>query len=122
MQNEPLDFVQLPYSIGFRDAEDRLLPLARDQGIAVIVNRPFEAGRLFRTVEKEDLPDWSKQLEIKTWAQFFLKFILGHPTVTCVIPGTSDPEHVLENARAGSGPLPDEALRQKMVDYWQNHN
>ncbi len=119
MKNEPLDFVQLPYSIDFRDAEDRLLPLAREQNIGVIVNRPFEAGRLFRTVGNLEIPEWSSQLGVKTWAQFFLKFILGHPAVTCVVPGTNDPQHMIENARAGTGDLPDETLRTKMTQFWE---
>lgn len=120
MRNHPLDFVQLPYSIAFRDAEKRLLPLARENEIAVIVNRPFEAGRLFRKAKNEELPKWSQQFGINTWAQFFLKFILGHASVTCVIPGTNNPDHLIENARAGTGELPGETLRTKMAEFWEN--
>lgn len=120
MKNRDVDFVQLPYSIGFRAAENRLLPLARDRGIAVLVNRPFEAGSLFRSVRGKSLPDWAADLGCETWAQYFLKFILGHPAVTCVIPGTSNPEHMLDNARAGIGPLPDSKQRERMHDHWSS--
>jgi diketogulonate reductase-like aldo/keto reductase len=120
IRNEPLDFVQLPYSLGFRDAENRLLPLAQEQDVGVIVNRPFEAGRLFRMVEEESIPEWSRQFGVETWAQFFLKYILGHSAVTCVIPGTNNPDHMLENARAGTGSFPGKTLRQKMVKFWES--
>lgn len=118
MKNVPIDFVQLPYSIGFRRAEERLLPLAREQEIAVLVNRPFRAGSLFRQAQEKSLPDWASELGINTWAQYFLKYILGHPAVTTVIPGTSDPDHMLDNARAGTGPMPNATQRKEMVKYW----
>lgn len=121
MQNEPIDFVQLPYSIGFRRAEERLLPIAREREIAVLVNRPFQAGSLFRRAQGRSLPDWATDLGINTWAQYFLKFILGHPAVTTVIPGTSDPDHMLDNARAGTDPMPTPDQRQRMADFWQNN-
>jgi diketogulonate reductase-like aldo/keto reductase len=120
MENEPIDFVQLPYSIGFRRAERRLLPIARDRDIAVLVNRPFQAGSLFRRARGRSLPEWASELGIGSWAQYFLKFILGHPAVTTVIPGTSDPEHMLDNALAGTGPMPDESQRERMVDHWES--
>jgi diketogulonate reductase-like aldo/keto reductase len=111
------DFVQLNYSILTPDAEQRLLPLARERGIAVLVNRPFERGGAFRQVRDLDLPRWAKEHEIESWGQFFLKWVVSHPAVTCVIPGTSKPKHMLDNAGAGHGALPDEELRRKMRAY-----
>jgi len=111
-----VDFLQVNYSIRSRHAEEELLPAARDQGVAVLVNRPFEGGSLFRLVRGRELPGWAAELGIRTWAQLFLKFVLGHPAVTCVIPGTSDPEHAAENMAAGHGPLPDAAIRERMAD------
>lgn len=119
MTDRDIDFVQLPYSIGFRTAEDRLLPLAEEQGIAVLVNRPFEAGGLFRGVRNRELPDWAGEVDCSSWAQYFLKFILGHPAVTCVIPGTSNPQHMLDNARAGVGTIPSDKQRERMHRYWK---
>jgi aryl-alcohol dehydrogenase-like predicted oxidoreductase len=110
-----LDFVQLPYSVATRDAEERLLPAAADAGVAVLVNRPFEEGALFRTVRGKRLPAWAKELGCRAWSEVFLKFILGHPAVTSVLPATSKPEHLAENVRAGFGPLPDEALRRRIA-------
>lgn len=115
MREERIDFVQLPYSIGVRTAEDRLLPLAAERGIAVIVNRPFEGGGLFRAVRQTKLPDWAAEVDCTSWAQIFLKFILAHPAVTCVIPGTGNPKHMIDNAAAGHGRLPDSAQRRRMV-------
>ena len=111
------DFVQLNYSILTPDAEQRLLPLARERGIAVLVNRPFERGGTFRQVRDLDLPGWAKEQDIASWGQFFLKWVVSHPDVTCVIPGTSKPKHMLDNAGAGQGALPDENLRRKMREY-----
>lgn len=119
MNERDLDFVQLPYSIGFRTAEERLLPLAQEQEIAVVVNRPFEAGGLFRSVRKAELPEWAGKIDCESWAQYFLKFILGHPAVTCVIPGTSNPDHMIDNARAGVGTIPGQKRREAMVEYWK---
>lgn len=115
MRSEPLDFVQLNYSLGEREAERRLLPLARDRGIAVLVNRPFAAGGLFGRVRGQPLPPWAADFDCESWAQFFLKWVLGHPAVTCVIPATSRPEHLADNMRAGQGALPDAATRERMV-------
>jgi len=115
LRAEALDFVQLPYSIATRDAERRLLPAAADTGTAVLVNRPFEEGELFRAVKGRPLPGWAGELGCTAWSQVFLKFILGHPAVTCVIPATAKPAHLDENLGAGRGPLPDEALRRRMV-------
>ncbi|MFB6356838.1 MAG: aldo/keto reductase [bacterium] len=120
MSNEPLDFVQLPYSIEFRRAEDRLLPLARERGIAVLVNRPFQAGGLFRDVRGQNLPEWAGEFDCNSWAQFFLKYILSHPAVTCGIPGTSNPDHMLDNAKAGMGALPNKNQRKRMIQFWKS--
>lgn len=120
MKKEPLDFVQCNYSIASREAEKELLPLAKDKGIAVIINRPFQEGTLFNTTIGKELPPWAKDYEIKTWAQFFLKFILSNPAVTCVIPGTSNSAHMTENMNAGFGKLPDEKGRQKMISYFES--
>ncbi len=115
MRAEKLDFVQLNYAIDDRAAEKRLLPLAADRGIAVLVNQPFGGGGLIRSLRDKPLPDWAKEIDCTSWAQVLLKFCLGHPAVTCVIPGTSRPEHMADNARAGMGKLPDAALRARMA-------
>jgi aryl-alcohol dehydrogenase-like predicted oxidoreductase len=117
IRREPLDFVQFNYSVSTPDAEDRLLPAAADLGVAVIINRPFENGRLFRRTRGIELPDWAQDFDCESWAQFSLKYILSHPAVTCVIPATSDPAHAVDNLRAGLGRLPDEALRRRMRYY-----
>lgn len=114
LSDETLDFVQINYSLGEREAERRILPLARDRRVAVIVNRPFLDGALFREVRGRALPPWAAELGCESWAQFFLKWILAHPAVTCVIPGTSRPEHVADNMKAGIGILPDSATRERM--------
>jgi len=115
VRREGIDFVQLPYSAARREAEARLLPAAAETGTAVLVMRPFEEGDLFRAVRGRPLPAWAGELGASTWSEVFLKFILGHPAVTAVIPATANPEHVLENLRAGRGPLPDAALRRRMA-------
>lgn len=115
MESEVIDFVQLNYSILSRSAEQRLLPLALDKKIAVLVNRPFENADLFGQVRAKALPPWAKDIDCTSWAQFFLKFILSHPAVTCVIPATSKPKHLLDNMQAGLGRLPDLALRERMA-------
>jgi diketogulonate reductase-like aldo/keto reductase len=117
MRTEPLDFVQLTYNIVDREVEDRLLPLAQERGMAVIVNRPFQQGDLTRDLEGETLPDWAAEIGAASWAQFILKFILAHPAVTVAIPATSRVDHVRENLAAATGPLPDEAMRRRMVAY-----
>ncbi len=114
MLTEPLDFVQLNYSIATRDAEKRLLPLAAERGIGVIVNRPFEDGALFRRVRGRPLPDWAAEIGCASWAQIFLKYIVSHPAVSCAIPSTSKPEHLRDNLAAGVGLLPDAGQRQRM--------
>jgi diketogulonate reductase-like aldo/keto reductase len=115
LRAEPFDFVQLNYSIDDRAAEETLLPLAQERGIAVLVNLPFGGGGLLRRVRSRPLPAWAPEIGCTTWAQVLLKFVLSHPAVTCVIPGTGRPEHMRENARAGFGVLPDAAMRRRMV-------
>lgn len=120
VERERLDFVQLAYSLAMRAAEERVLPLAADRGVAVLVNRPFVEGSLFRAVRGRALPAWAAEFDCASWGQFFLKFILSHPAVTCVIPGTGKPEHMRDNLGAGRGRLPDADLRGKMVALWES--
>ncbi|MGD9827152.1 MAG: aldo/keto reductase [Hyphomicrobiaceae bacterium] len=117
MATRPLDFVQVSYNIVDREVERRILPLARERGIAVIVNRPFQQGDLVKAVEKKPLPPWLAETGARTWPQFLLKFIVSHPAVTCAIPATSRVAHVEENMAAARGVLPDEALRRRMAAY-----
>jgi aryl-alcohol dehydrogenase-like predicted oxidoreductase len=98
-----------------REAARRVLPLAQDRQVAVIVNRPFGAGDLFRRVRAKTLPDWVAEFDGRSWAQFFLKWIIAHPAVTCVIPATNKPEHLEDNLKAGSGPIPDAKMCMRMV-------
>jgi diketogulonate reductase-like aldo/keto reductase len=115
MRSQPLDFVQVTYNLLEREAEDRLLPLARERGIGVIVNRPFRRGELIRKFERHPLPSWSGEIGCRNWPQVLLKFIVSHPAVTCAIPATSRVEHVRGNLGAATGRLPDETLRRRMV-------
>ena len=115
MRAETPDFVQLDYALNDRAAEERLLPLAQDRGIAVIVNRPFGGGGLLGSMLGKPLPAWAADIGCETWAQVLLKFVLANPAVTCVIPGTGKPEHMKDNVRAGFGRYPDAALRAKML-------
>lgn len=111
------DFVQINYSLAEREAEKRLLPACADAGVAVIANRPLFVGRLFEKVQDRALPGWAVDLGCRTWSQFFLKYPLGHPAVTCVIPATRVLAHMRANLEAGTGALPDERLRKRMVEY-----
>jgi diketogulonate reductase-like aldo/keto reductase len=120
MRSQSLDFVQFTYNILDREAEQYLLPMAKDRGIAVIINRPFQRGGLFSKFERYQLPAWAKEIDCANWAQFFLKFITSHPAVTCAIPATSQLAHCRENMGAGHGRLPDQAMRVKMVQYVKN--
>lgn len=116
-KEEEIDFIQVNYSIRSRNAERSLLDAAMDNGVAVIVNRPFGEGSLFGYTRGRKLPDWASDYGIGSWAQFFLKYLLSHPAVTCVIPGTSRPENMLDNLGAAEGPLPDEKARLRMAEY-----
>jgi len=115
VESEPLDFVQFNYNVADRHAERRLLPAARERGVAALVNEPFETGALFGRLRGKTLPDWVRPLGVETWAQFLLKFILAEPAVTCAIPATSDPEHVVDNTQAAFGPLPERRQRDRMA-------
>ncbi len=115
-----IDFVQVNYSLAEPEADRRLLAAAADSRTAVIVNRPFAEGSMFRRVRDKPLPAWAKEIGCASWAQFFLKWILAHPSVTCAIPGTRNPKHVADNLGAGSGPLPDEAMRRRMSVYFES--
>jgi diketogulonate reductase-like aldo/keto reductase len=117
MASQPIDFVQVTYNIVDREVEQRILPLARERGIAVIANRPFRQGELIEALGRHRLPSWAADIDCTNWAQFLLKFIVSHPAVTCVIPATSNVAHVRENMQAGSGRLPDAALRRRMVSH-----
>ena len=110
-------FIQINYFLGEREAEDRLLPMALDLGVAVLINRPFQAGRLFRAVAGRELPGFATEFA-QSWGQFFLKFIISHPAVTCAIPATSKPHHMADNLGAGFGNMPDAAMRKRMADYF----
>jgi diketogulonate reductase-like aldo/keto reductase len=112
------DFLQINYSLGEREAQRRLLPLAQELKIAVIANRPFAEGALFRQVKGKPLPPWAAELGIASWAQYFLKWIVSHPVVTCAIPGTGNPKHMKDNLGAGQRPLPDENGRKQMAAYF----
>ena len=115
-----IDFVQVNYSLAEPEADRRLLAVAADGRTAVIVNRPFAEGAMFRRVKDKPVPDWAKEIGCASWAQFFLKWILGNPAVTCAIPGTRNPKHVADNLGAASGPLPDEAMRRRMSVYFES--
>ncbi len=118
LKTKHYDFVQINYSLAEREAEDRLLPLAQDLGVAVIINRPFATGDMFRRTRGRALPAWAAQLGIASWAQYFLKWIVSHPAVSCAIPATADPAHMRDNLGAGRGAMPDASLRQQMSQYY----
>jgi diketogulonate reductase-like aldo/keto reductase len=115
IEREKLDFVQFNYSVTTREAEKRLLPLCADRGVAVLVNRAFEDGNLFGRVRDKPVPTWAADFGAKSWAQVFLKFVLAHPAVTCVIPATGKVRNLLDNLAAGTGPLPDAKQRQQII-------
>jgi diketogulonate reductase-like aldo/keto reductase len=117
LKNNPIDFLQINYSMLSRTAEERLFPLAKEKGVAIIINQPFEEGALFQRVKGKALPAWASEFDCNSWGQFFLKFILSNSAVTCVIPGTSKPHHMADNAGAGFGKLPDENQRQQMLRF-----
>jgi aryl-alcohol dehydrogenase-like predicted oxidoreductase len=122
MRREKPEFVQFNYSLAERSVEERLLPLAADTGTAVLVNLPFGRGRLFSAVRGRTVPEWAREFDAVSWGQFFLKYLLAHPAVTCVIPGTDKAEYMLDNLDAGRGRLPDAAMRRKMVEFWNALN
>jgi diketogulonate reductase-like aldo/keto reductase len=117
MRAHPLDFVQVSYNILDREVEQRILPLARDRGIAVIANRPFREGALVDAMRKHPLPPWAAEIDCVNWPQYLLKFIVSHPALTCAIPATSSVAHVRENLGAARGRMPDEALRRRMAEH-----
>ena len=117
MKSQPIDFVQVTYNVLDREVEARILPLAREKGVAVLINRPFRQGALTREVEAHPLPPFAADIGAATWAQLLLKFIISHPAVTCVIPATTKPAHAAENVAAATAPLPDEAMRRRIVHY-----
>jgi aryl-alcohol dehydrogenase-like predicted oxidoreductase len=116
MRRGGIDFVQLNYSLAEREAERSLLPLAEELGVAVLVNRPFGGGSLFRETRGKALPGFAKEIGCTSWAELFLKFVISHPAVTCAIPATSKPDHLRQNMRAGTGPMPDAAMRKRIAD------
>lgn len=118
IRREKPEFVQINYSLAERGVEERLLPVAADTGTAVLVNLPFGRGKLFSAVRGKALPEWAQEFDAASWGQFFLKYLLAHPAVTCVIPGTDKPEYMMDNLGAARGRLPDAAMRRKMVEFW----
>lgn len=118
LETEPLDFVQFTYNIAEREVEQRLLPIAREHEIAVLINRPFARGNLFPAVKGSPLPDWTAEFDCSSWGQFFLKYAVSHPDVGCALPATSKLEHMLDNMGAGFGRLPDASMRKRMQSYF----
>lgn len=117
MKKEPLDFIQVDYALDNRDAGDRIIPLAGDRGMAVMINLPFGRGRLFKAVQGKKLPVWASEFDCASWAQFFLKHIVSHPAITCAVPGMAKPEYVIDNLGAARGRLPDASMRRKMEQF-----
>ena len=117
MKNETLDFIQVDYALDNRDAGDRIIPLAADRGMAVMINLPFGRGRLFNAVQGKKLPPWANEFDCATWAQFFLKYIVSHPAITCAVPGMAKAEYVTDNLGAARGRLPDAAMRKRMEQF-----
>jgi diketogulonate reductase-like aldo/keto reductase len=115
LERHPVEFVQINYSVAEREAERHLLPIARERGIAVLANRPFAEGQVFRMVRSRPLPEWAADIECRTWAQLLLKFVVSHPAVTCAIPATSSVEHLRDNMQAGTGVMPDEPQRARIA-------
>ncbi len=118
VNSEKLDFIQIDYALDNRNAEERILPLARERGMAVMVNLPFGRGRLFAKAKGRPLPDFAKEFDCTSWAQFFLKFLLANPAVTVIIPGTDRPEYAVDNLHAARGRIPDAKMRETMIKYW----
>ena len=120
IKSEQLDFAQFNYNVVTTAAEQRLLPVCAEYRTAVIVNRPFEEGELFRRVKGRELPKWAEEFDCNSWARFFLKFILSHPAVTCAIPATRNPDYLVDNMGAALGRLPDAAMRRRMVQHMRS--
>lgn len=120
MKKENLDFIQVDFALDNRDAGDRLIPLAQDRGMAVMINLPFGRGRLFNAVKGKSLPDWAREFDCASWAQFFLKYIVSYPAITCAVPGMARPEYVVDNLGAARGRLPDAAMRRRMEQFIDN--
>ena len=120
LQEEEFDFLQLSYSIDERSVESNLLPIAADKGIAVLANRPFRRGETFQKSKDKPLPDWAAEIGVESWAQYFLKYAVSHPAVTCAIPATGDSQHMLDNMAANRGSLPDEVMRGEMLSYFNS--
>jgi len=120
IDTEELDFIQVNYNLAQRNAADRILPMARDKGIAVLLNLPFGRGRLFQAVGERELPEWAAEFDCGSWAQFFLKYLISHPAVTSPIPATSKPAHLADNLGAAFGRLPDAATRRRMEEFYDN--
>lgn len=118
LRQAPVDFVQFNYSLAERDAEQRLLPLAQERGLGVLINRPFAQAALFDKVRGRELPAWAAEFDCRSWAQFFLKYVVSHPAVTCAIPATRKAKHLLDNMQAGRGRLPDAGMRRRMQQYF----
>jgi diketogulonate reductase-like aldo/keto reductase len=116
LRTEKVDFLQINYSLGEREAEKEVLPLAQERGVAVLINRPFGGGDLFSRVRQKPLPEWAGEFDCRSWAQFLLKWIVAHPAVTCAIPATGNVRHLEDNLQAGLGRLPDAKVRSRMVD------
>lgn len=120
MKKESLDFVQVDYALDNRDAGERIIPLAADRGMAVMINLPFGRGRLFKAVQGKKLPEWASEFDCQSWPQFFLKYIVSHPAVTCAVPGMARLEYVVDNLGAARGRQPDAAMRRKMEQFIDN--
>lgn len=120
MKKETLDFIQVDYALDNRDAGDRIIPLAPDRGMAVMINLPFGRGRLFNAVQGKKLPEWASEFDCASWAQFFLKYIVSHPAITCAVTGMARPEYVVDNLGAARGRLPDAAMRKRMEQFIDN--
>jgi aryl-alcohol dehydrogenase-like predicted oxidoreductase len=120
MRRYPLDFIQVDYSLANREAAEKILPLALERKIAVLINLPFGRSSLFREAADRKLPPWAADVDVTSWAQYFLKYVISHPAVTCAIPGSTKVEHLADNQGAGRGRLPDASMRRRMEDYWDN--
>jgi diketogulonate reductase-like aldo/keto reductase len=116
LEKHKVDFLQINYSVGEREAEDRVLPLAKEKGVAILANRPFVSGAAFKKLKDKPVPEWAKEIDCDSWAQLMLKFVISHPAITCAIPATSKPDHMRDNMKACTGRLPDEAMRAKIAE------